>query len=158
MASHQLVSLVCSKFQVLRRAGEGDDVADVGHPRDGHQEALEPEAEASVRHGAEPPQVEIPPVAVTIHARFLHALFESIEAFFTLTAADELSHARHQQSHGGHGAVVIVEPHLKGFDGFGVVVHNDRLLQVLFGQVAFVFRLQVRPVGDGELEGFPRAL
>jgi hypothetical protein len=116
-----------SKFQMLGRAGEGDDIPDVSHSRDGHQEALKPQAKAGVRDGAEASNVEIPPVGLESHAQILHAAFEQLETFFALTAPDELAHPRNEQIHGRHGGVVIVDPHIKGFDGFGVVVHDDGL-------------------------------
>src|SRR6266540_5478462 len=115
-----LVRRCCSKFQMLWRPGEGNDITDIGHPRDGHQEALEPEAETGVRYGTESSNVEIPPVVLSIHTRFLHPPFEPLEAFFALTATDEFSHSRDQQIHGSHGSVVIVYPHIKGFDFLGV--------------------------------------
>jgi len=46
----------------------------------------------------------------------------------------------------------------KGSDVFGVVVHNHRCFKVLLGQIPLVLRLQVRAIGDGKLERFPRAL
>ena len=108
-------------------AGEGDDVAHVLHAGGVHDRALETKAKAGVRDGAEASNVEIPPAGIESHAQILHAAFEQLETFFALTAPDELAHPRNEQIHGRHGGVVIVGPHIKGFDGFGVVVHDDGL-------------------------------
>ena len=51
-----------------RRPREGDDVADVGHAGDEHEEPLEPEAETGVRDAAVFPQVGIPTVGLRIEA------------------------------------------------------------------------------------------
>ena len=55
-----------SELPMPRRAGEGDHVADVGHAGEEHQQALEAEAEAGVRHGAVAAQVGIPPVILRV--------------------------------------------------------------------------------------------
>src|SRR5207245_2240435 len=41
-----------SKLRVAGRARKGDDIANVRHAREEHQQALEPQTEARMRHGA----------------------------------------------------------------------------------------------------------
>ena len=57
---------------VVRRAREGDDVADVGHARHEQDEALEAQAEAAVGHGAEAAGGEGPPPVLHGGATALH--------------------------------------------------------------------------------------
>jgi hypothetical protein len=41
---------------------------------------------------------------------------------------DEFSNLGHEDVHGGHCLIVIVELHVEGFDALGVVDHNRGLL------------------------------
>jgi hypothetical protein len=53
-----------SKFCVARESREWDHVANILHARHVHEEPLEAETEPRVRHGAEFPQFEVPPIAL----------------------------------------------------------------------------------------------
>src|ERR1039457_3579358 len=60
------------KLRVARRSGERDDVADVLHPRQIHQHALEAHAEARVVDAAEAAQIQIPPVGLFLQTVSRH--------------------------------------------------------------------------------------
>ena len=51
-----------------------------------------------------------------------------------------------------YGLVVFVHLHVEGFDFLRIVGKDDRLLEVLFNEVAFVFRSQVAAPVDRELK------
>ena len=109
-----------------------------------------------MRHRAVAPEVEVPPVGLLVEADGLEALLEHVEALLALRAADELSHARHQQVHRRHRLLVVVHAHVEGLDARGVVVHDGRrALAHHLGQVALVLALQVGAPLDGELELMP---
>ena len=72
------------EFGGLGGAGEGDDVADVGHAGDEEHEALEAEAEAAVGHGAEAAGVEIPPHVFHGDVELFDAGHEFVVVFFAL--------------------------------------------------------------------------
>jgi len=75
----------------------GDDVSDVFHAGDVEEEALEAEAEAGVRGGAEAAEVEIPPLQLKRQAEFGDSGFEHVQALLAPGAADDLANARAMQ-------------------------------------------------------------
>ena len=80
---------------------------------------------------------------------------EDVIAFFALGAADDFADAGDEEVHGGDGFFVVVEAHVEGFDFSGVVVDGGGLVEVFFGEPAFVLGLEVEAVLDGVLELFP---
>src|SRR5690606_1388406 len=75
-------------------AGERDDVADVFHAGDVHEQAFEAEAEAGVGDGAEAPEIEVPGVGGLVETVRPDLFAEHVEALFALAAADDLADAR----------------------------------------------------------------
>ena len=63
------------------------------------------------------------------------------------------SDPRHEHVHGAHGAVVIVDPHIKRFDVFGIIRDDHRFLKNFFRKKAFVFGLQIMTPVNGKLPG-----
>ena len=79
----------------------GQHVPDVGNAREVHHHPLKAQAEAGVLAGAEPPQVQVPPVVLGVHAQFLHAGLQHVQALLALAAADDLPDAGDQAVGGG---------------------------------------------------------
>ena len=131
---------------------ERDYLADVGHAADKLDQPFEPQAETGVGHGAVPPQIQVPVVILRIEPHLRKTAEQPVVAFFPLAAADDLADARHQDIHGGHGGVVVVDPHVEGLDGLGIIADDQRPLKDLLAEVALVFRLQIRAPGHGEIE------
>src|SRR6478736_1949268 len=80
-----------SKLGVFGDAREGDDVADVLHPRGVHNGPLKAQAEAGVGDGAVAAQVAIPVVGLLVQPHLVHAAVEDIEALFALRSADDFA-------------------------------------------------------------------
>src|SRR5216683_2666339 len=78
-----------------------------------------------------------------IAAALCHARIEHFEPLLALAAADDLDDPRRQHVHRPDGPAVIVDPHVEGLDVLWVVHHDDRLLRVLFREIALVLRLEV---------------
>merc|ERR1711879_476878 len=115
----------------LRMAGVprvGDDVPNVLHARGQHDEALEAEAEAAVRHGPELAKIAVPPVVLHIEAHLADAPVEHIQALLALGAADDFADGGGKHVHRCNGFLVIVEAHVEGLDVLRVVVNYGWLL------------------------------
>jgi hypothetical protein len=56
-----------------------------------------------------------------------------------------ISDPRRQHVHCRDRPAVVVHPNVEGFDVLLVVHHDDRILRVLFGQIALVPRLVADP-------------
>ncbi len=147
----------------LRGAGEGDDVADVGHAGDKEQQALEAQAEAGVRAGAVATRVEVPPHVLHRDVEFLDAAHQLVVVLLTDAAADDLADLREEHVGALYGEAgealtlalflhVVVELHVEGLDFLRVVDHDDRLLEVFFHQVALVLACQIHTPTHRELE------
>ena len=144
--------MVYLKLGGLGGAGEGDDVADVGHAGDEEQEALEAEAEAGVGAGAEAACVEVPLHARAVHAELVHAGGELVVALLAHRAADDFANLGEEHVGALHGAAVVVLLHVEGLDVLGIVDHDDGALEVLLDEVALVLGGEVDAPADGELE------
>ena len=107
-----------------------------------------------MRHRAVAAQVEIPPVSLWVESLFFHSRFEHVEPLFALAAADDLAYAGHQHIHRAHGLSVVVDAHVKRFDGPRVIEEDHRSLENLFGQITLVLGLQVLAPSDRELKTF----
>ena len=115
-----------------RGAGEGDDVANVGDAGDEHQHPLEAKAEAGVRHGAVAPEVEIPFVVREVHLVPPQIRLQDLEAFLTLTSADDLADAGDKQIHRGHGFSVVVQAHVEGLNFLRIIEDRDWRFEMFF--------------------------
>src|SRR6266849_538235 len=133
----------CLIPRVSRRSRKRDRVADVGEAGRVGDRALEAEAEAGVGDGAVATEIAVPGVVLLVDAALGHARIEHFEPLLALAAADDLADPRRQDVHRRDGPAVSVYPHVERLDVLWVVHHDDRLLGVLFGQVALVLRLEV---------------
>ena len=61
-------------------------------------------------------------------------LFENVEAFFALAAADDLADAGDEHVHGPHGFAVVVDAHVERLQRARIIVQDDGVLEVLLGQ------------------------
>src|SRR5687767_3303254 len=103
----------------LRAAGHArirNRVADVREPAHVHDETLEAEAEARVRHAAVAAQVAVPLVVRGIELELAHARVEHVEALLALAAADDLADAGREDVHRGDGLAVVVDAHVERLD------------------------------------------
>ena len=84
------------------------DVADVAHAGQIHDQALEAQTVAGVLAGTVAAQVKVVLVLLGIHAQVLDAGLEQIQALLALGATDDLADARHQAVGGGDGLAVLM--------------------------------------------------
>src|SRR5918998_821281 len=91
------------KLQMFWRAGKRNDISNIGHARHHHEKAFKPESKSRVWYATETAAIQIPPVTLRCHAAGLNPLFEDIEAFFALAAANQFAHPRHQHIHSRNG-------------------------------------------------------
>ena len=140
------------EFGSLGGAGEGNDVADVGHAGDEEHQALEAEAEASMGAGAVAACVEIPPHVLHGDVTFVDGGEQFIVVLFANGASDDFANMGEEDIGALDGAAVVVLLHVESFDFFGVVDHDDRLHEVLFDEIAFVFAGKVGTPVNGEFE------
>ena len=129
-----------------------DDVADVAHARQVHDEALEAQAIAGVLARAIAAKVEVVLVLLGVHAEVGDALLEQVEALLALGAADDLANAGNQAIRCGDGLAVVIHAHVEGLDLRRIVGHEGRALEVLLGEEALVLGLEVDAPADGVVE------
>src|SRR5580765_17083 len=147
-----------SELRVAGRARKRDDIANVRHACEEHQQALEAQAEARVRHGDVTSQFRIPPVVLRLELVKFQVLQQLVQALFPLRAANDFANARHQDIHGGHRPGIVIQPHVEGLDFARIVENRRRRFEVLFGQEPFVFRLQVQAILDRKFKRPARIL
>ena len=140
------------EFGVAGGAGEGDDVANVGHARHEEHQALEAKAEAAVGHGAEASGVEIPPHVLHGYVELLDACEQLVVVGLALAAADDFADVGEEDVHRAHGAAVVVLLHVEGLDVARIVGENHRALEVLLHEVALMLALEVDAPFHRELE------
>ena len=145
-----------SKIRALRCPGKRNHIANVPHPGQEQQHALQPQAETRVRYRAVAAQVEIPPVRCRIEALLLHPFFEDVEAFLALAAADDFADTGDQHVHGSNRFAVVVDTHVERLQRARIVVQDDGVLEVLLGQESLMLRLQVDAPLDRILERLAR--
>ena len=141
-----------SEFCVAGRSAERNDVADVLHAREVHDETLEAETEARVLDAAVLAQIEVPPVIFLVEFKLFHTLEEQVEALLSLRAADDLAHAGDEHIDRGDRLAVVVEAHIERLDLLGIIGDEDRLFENLFGEESFVLGLKVCAPVYGVLE------
>ena len=73
-----------------------------------------------------------------LHQYHMAGPLHHLKTFFTLAAPNELANLGNQNIHGSHSPAIVICSHVEGFDGLGVVVHNDWLLEDLLSKVALV--------------------
>ena len=137
---------------VVDRAGEEDDVADVLHARHIHDETVEPEPEPAVRHAAEEAQVEVLLVGGDVHVPCLHRGKQFVVVRLSFAAADDLADAGNEEIGRRHRLAVGVLLHIEGLDLLRVVGDEHGALEDDFGEVFFVLGLKVAAPVDGVLE------
>ena len=84
------------EVRVAHGARVRQDVADVVHAREVHDQALEAQAKASVLAAAITAQVKVVLVLLRVHAQLLDACLQHVQALLALGAANDLSDAGHQ--------------------------------------------------------------
>ena len=102
-----------------------------------------------------------PDTTGTLHSQseLRYARFQAVQPLFPGAATHDLADTRHQHVHGAHGPAVFVLAHVERFDVLGIIVNDDRLLEVLLGQVALMLGLDVLAEGRLVFElpgGLPR--
>ena len=111
----------------LGRAGEGDDVPDIGHAGDVEHEALEAEAEARVGRGAEAAEVEVPGISSSsLRPFFAHEIEEDIVGVSSRSEPPMISPKRGTR----RSMALTVLPssftlHVEGLDLLGVVREEE---------------------------------
>ena len=148
----RLVALWRLEVGVAHGARVRQDVADVAHTGQIHDQALEAQTVAGVLAGTVAAQVKVVLVLLGIHAQVLDAGFEQIQALLALGAADNLADTGNQTVGGGDGLAVLVHAHVERLDLGRVVGYEGRALKVLLGQEALVLGLQVDAPADGVIK------
>src|SRR5436190_3774287 len=85
-----------SEFRASRRAGERNDIANIGDAGHEHKHPFEAKTKAGMRHTAITPEIKIPFVVGRVHFVTSHVRFQKLEAFFTLTPSNDLADSRNQ--------------------------------------------------------------
>ena len=144
--------LIASIFCVSYRSGVRNDVTDVGHAREVHDNTLKAETVACVLGAAVTAKVYVPPVILFAKTTLFHTRQKHVKALLTLASADDLADAGHQKVHCGNRLAVVVEAHIERLDLLGIVDHEDGLLVDHLGEVSLVLGLQIAAPGNGILE------
>lgn len=87
-------------ISVLGPAREGNDIADVLHAGDEHDETLESKSESWMRDGSVATQVEVPLERALGHVHLLDTSLEHVEMLLALRSSDELSDLGDEDIHG----------------------------------------------------------
>merc|ERR1712129_20803 len=98
--------------------GEMNDVADVVHTREQHDQALKAHSEASVRDGAETPQVPVPPEFLVLHGQLVHPCIQHLQSFLALCTTNQFADAWTKEVHGCDCLTIVIQAHVKGFATF----------------------------------------
>ena len=101
-------------------------------------------------------EVQIPGVILGVDPGSLHPRRQDIEPLLALAAADDLPDTGDQDIHGRHGPAIIIDPHIEGLDRGRIIGDDKRPPEDLFGQIAFMLRLQIDSPADLELKFFLR--
>src|SRR5581483_1496598 len=139
---------------MAREARERDGVADVFNSCCELHKALKSCAKAGMGNGAVFSELEIPPVVFRLKTKVDDFFLEALEALFALASADDFANFWNENIHRSNGLAVVVIAHVEGFDLCGVVSEDDGLFAMFFCEKPLVFRLQIDPPFDRELEGF----
>ena len=78
-----------------------------------------------------------------VQPAFQHTPVEHIEALFALRAADDLADTGCEHVHRRNRPLVVGKAHVKRLDFLWIVHQHGRTVDVLFGYVALMLRLQV---------------
>ena len=98
-------------------------------------------------------QIEIPPIILFLQSAFFHAREKHVDTLFPLATADDLAHAGNQKVHRGNGFIVVVEPHIEGFDLFRVV-HKEHGHSIdVLREIPLMLGLEIAPPLHGIFEG-----
>mmetsp|Transcript_21857 Transcript_21857/g.74111 ORF Transcript_21857/g.74111 Transcript_21857/m.74111 type:complete len:247 (+) Transcript_21857:55-795(+) len=124
-------------------AGERNHVSDVFHAGDEHDQALEAEAEAGVRHRPVLPQLQIPRQRGRVDPNSPTAFLQRLQVVLALRAADQLADFRDQHVHRGDRFPVRVELHVKSFDVLWIIHQHHRCFINDVRQVSLVLAAEV---------------
>ena len=111
-----------------------------------------------MRHAAVAAEIAIPLVVRRIQAELRHARVEHVQPLLALAAADDLADAGRQHVHRRDGLPVVVQAHVERLDLLGIVRHHDRTADMLLGEPALVFGLEVQAPFDRVVELLLRLL
>ena len=89
------------------------------------------------------PEVEVPPIVLLVQLEGLYPRLEHFQSLLPLGPADNLSDLWREDVEGGDSLSIGVKAHVEGFDVFGVVVEDDRLVEDVVAEVALVLRGQI---------------
>src|SRR5690606_31079328 len=101
-------------------------------------------------------QAQVDSVLLRIQTSSAHSLFQSLEPYLALAAADNLAKSGHLSINGSDSLSAIVQFHVEGFNFLGIPRHNYRCPVNLLCQVLLVLALQVSTPNRLELEPLSR--
>ena len=94
-------------------------------------------------------KIEIPRIILFVKSEFVESAKKIIKSFFSLASADYLAYSGNEKVSRGNGLAVVVQSHIKRLYILRIVRYENRLFVNRFGEVSFVFRLQVAAPRDG---------
>mmetsp|Transcript_60942 Transcript_60942/g.196362 ORF Transcript_60942/g.196362 Transcript_60942/m.196362 type:complete len:427 (-) Transcript_60942:147-1427(-) len=121
----------------------GDHIPDVLNSRGQHAQPLQAQAKACVRHGAETPEVAVPPIVFGIQVHLLGPPVQHVQPLLALGATNDLTDGWRQHIHGSHSLLVLVKAHVEGLNVFRVVIEDRGLAKHLLAEVALMLGAQV---------------
>src|SRR5579872_1960840 len=146
------ISAKILKFSALGSPRKSNDIADIGHAGDKEHHALESQPKTGVRYGSKPARIEIPPHFLDRNMHVDHALFQPLESFLALGAADNLPDPGNEDVHGRDGLSIVVLAHIEGLDVLRITGHNDGLPEMAFDEVPLMLGLEIDSPFDLILE------
>ena len=102
--------------------------------------------------GAVLTEFQIPPVVFGNETALFHPVDEHVVSFFTLATTNDFTDARDQNIHRPNGFAIFITAHIERLNRPRIIRQNDRLIEMLLGQITFMFRLQVVPPRDRVFE------
>ena len=127
------------EFCVTRSTWERYHVANVRHTCYEQQQAFESQTESGVRACSVLTSIKIPPHILHRDIQLSDTSHQLVLVFFTHTTTDDFSNLREQYVCTLYSLTVCVLLHVECLDFLRIVNHYNRLLEVLFYQIAFVF-------------------
>ena len=100
-------------------------------------------------------QIQIKIIILRIHTGLLHALQQKLHILLTLASANDLTDARNKAVHSGDGFAVFIQLHIECLDLLRIICYENRTFKNLFGQITFMFCLQIAAPFDRIREVFP---
>ena len=100
-------------------------------------------------------RVEVPPEILLGYSDLLSTLYELVEVCLTLRSTDDLSDLGEEDVHASDCLPIVIELHVEALDLLRIVGDDDRTLEMLFHEIAFVFASKVGTPVHWELELAP---